>query len=131
MTPVQRLHLCLKLKEAQAHIAELFEGLACDVEPKAMIYDADRAHTKIAEVLAAIMTLARQPGEMQLVGGAVTLGDLVVVDDAKAQVDMAAAQNARADELEADRADGGITGLLDDTEPAHSSERDNRLVAAE
>lgn len=84
--------------------------------------DAARELLKTAQTIVA----AVEATKLVFAGGAVKLGDLVVVDDAGAQRAMAEQWAHDNERLEKARAEAGLTALLDDTAPAHSSDRDHR-----
>ena len=104
MTETEKLAICLRLREAQESLGKLFEDVALDSKPLVCLGEVSKLADLACELQSAFVRLSRRPGEMQLAGGAVALGDLVVVDDAGAQKAMAAEQNARADGLERRRA---------------------------
>lgn len=127
LSPSDRLHLTGKLRAILDGAGQLLEDLGNDTEPMALVFTADEMHNRAAETLAAIVGLCRQPGEMPFVGANVAIG--VEVDDKGAQRAMAEQWAYDNERLEKARREAGIAPLLDDTAPAHSSDRDNRRSA--
>lgn len=94
---LQRGALTLRLREAQAAIGQLFEGLALEAEPLAMLADASRLSDLASEVEAALVRLSKPADALATRAGFVGLGDLVEIDDKGAQRVMGERFNSRAD----------------------------------
>ena len=104
ITDTEKLALCLRLREASATIGTLFESLAVEADPIAMLPDADKLADLATEILSALNQLAKPPGAYSFVGAHVDLSSLPVrtaVEDRAANLEMAAQQNGRADAVEA------------------------------
>lgn len=77
MIETERLSVALRLKEASATLAELFESLACGTKPAAMLFDAHKLGDLANEVETTLAALAAadQP-VLPFAGDDVVLGDL-------------------------------------------------------
>lgn len=104
MTPAQRLHTTGRLREILETAGQLFEDVANESDPKALLHVANQLHERTGYVLEALTELARQANELPFVGANVEVG--VETDDKGAQATMAAELNARADRREAERTRG-------------------------
>jgi hypothetical protein len=119
LTPAQRLHLTGKLRAILEGTGTLLEDLANGTEPKALLHTADELHNRAAETLAAVVGLARQPGELTFGSGN------VAIPAGRTAAEDKASQHC----IESGRAAAGITSLLDDTASAGNSDRDHRGAA--
>jgi hypothetical protein len=129
MTDTERLAIFLRLREASESLGRLFENVGLDSAPLVCLNEASVLADLASEIQSAFVKLSRQPGETLVSGGAIRLGDLVEVDDKGAQRAMAEQWAYDNERLEKARAEAGIAALLDDTAPAHSSDRDARGAA--
>ena len=100
MNPADRIALSAKLVEACRLIAELNDSLHRDLEPRLLVGDADQLHDRAADVLALVVTLARQPGELPFTGGNVLVDEAKAAGDRDSNRAMGERHNERADQLE-------------------------------
>lgn len=92
MTELARLALCLRLKDAQGRIGDLFESLASQSNASSMLSDAHALADLAGEIESALKSLATSD-VLAFTGGNVVLGELPMRDaasDKQAQRDMAA-----------------------------------------
>lgn len=142
MNPADRLHITMKLRAILDGVGQLFEDIGDGVEPMGLLHTADEMHNRAAEVLAAVVGLCRQPGEMPYAGANVAIpAERTPAEDKAAQrvvgLEKLEAERAAAEQrawdserLQAARAEAGIASVLDDVAASHNSDRDSRGTAA-
>jgi hypothetical protein len=94
-----RLSVASKLRALNAESDLLAESLIPG-DPLPIVAHADRVHTLAAELLALVVSMVRQPGELPFVGGNVVVDEAAAAKDKESQRVMASEHNERADRLE-------------------------------
>lgn len=93
-----RLALASKLRALNALSDQLSEALIAAEGPLALLAGVDALHTSAAELLAQVVGMMRQPGEMPFVGANVAIDETAADKDRESQRVMADAHHERADQ---------------------------------